>query len=142
MVLNKQREVSSLKVIVFILKTIHIFRDCVYIWSGEQFGGYEAQKEFSPRFPGTDSISLCYLQMKCHTTVLCQINLFHVIHYVFWLSPGNLYFSSTIKMLFLFSFLSIKIAIWENEELRVKMSIFPKKRNIKVLPYTLKLIHS
>lgn len=100
------------------------------------------RRNLTPRFSGTGPIRLLYLQIKYHPLVICQMCFFHVIHSFF---SGFLQATSILPLplkYYLYSPLYLKILLLgQNEQLRVKMYRFLKKKNTKVFPYTSKLTH-
>ena len=101
----------------------------------------EPRRNLAPRFSGTGSTRLLYLQIKYHPMVMCQMCFFHVIHSF---CSSFLQATSILPLplkYYLSSPLYLKILLLGQNEQLVKMCSFLKKKNTKVFPYTSKLTH-
>lgn len=102
----------------------------------------EPRRNLAPRFSGTNSTRLLYLQIKYHPMVMCQMCFFYVIHSFF---SGFFQATSILPLplkYYLYSLLYLKILLLgQNGQLRVKMCSFLKKKNTKVSTHPSKLTH-
>lgn len=98
------------------------------------------RRNLTPRFSGTGPIRLLYLQIKYHPLVICQMCFFHVIHSFF---SGFLQATSILPLplkYYLYSPLYLKILLLgQNEQLRVKMYRFLKKKKYKSISLYIKI---
>ena len=88
----------------------------------------EPRRNLAPRFSGTGSTRLLYLQIKYHPMVMCQMCFFYVIHSFF----SGFFQATSILPLplkqYLYSLLYLKILLLgQNEQLRVKMQLSKEK---------------